>query len=188
MSWWETAAACGSSLTVHALIAAASTPRLDDRTVERLDTAYGGPIGALHSMLDSLIDQDEDAQIGQPSLIALYPSRQAAAQAMGEMARDARRAARALPHARRHAVLLAAMASLYLSDPQADRPQAAAVATAARSGIGALARPALAVFALRRLGARRTTPRVRARAGAHDARAGERAEPEQPAGACARAG
>ncbi|MDQ6810525.1 MAG: DUF2600 family protein, partial [Actinomycetota bacterium] len=92
MSWWETAAACGSSLTVHALIAAAGTPRLDDTAVERLYHAYGAQIGALHSMLDSLIDQDEDALLGQPSLIALYPTAQAAAEAMREMAREAMRA------------------------------------------------------------------------------------------------
>jgi tetraprenyl-beta-curcumene synthase len=187
MRWWETAAACGSSLGVHALIAAAAEPGVEEATVKRLTGAYGGPIGALHSMLDSLIDEEEDEQLGQPSLIASYASRQAAADALGEMANTAMGTARALPHGRHHAVLVAAMASLYLSDPQAGTPRAAPIAAAVRGGIGSLTKPAMGVFAARRLTARRPTPRVRARARAHAARA-EPAEPEQPAAACARAG
>jgi tetraprenyl-beta-curcumene synthase len=186
ISWWESAAACGSSLAVHALIAAAAERSLDERTVRRLIAAYGGPVGALHSLLDSLIDQDEDALLGQPSLIALYPSAQAAAHAMGEMADSAMLAGRALPHGRRHAVLVAAMSSLYLSDPQARTPRAAPMAASARAGIGALATPAMGVFALRRLTAPRGMQRASARARAYSARA-EPAEPEQPADVCARA-
>lgn len=182
MSWWETAAACGSSLSVHALIAAAGTPRLDPTTVARLEHAYGAQVGALHSLLDSLIDQDDDALIGQPSLIALYPSARAATVAMGELARDAVAAAHALPHARRHAVIVAAMASLYLSAPQARTPRAEPVARAVRAGIGRLAIPAMAVFALRRAGILRAMSRVRAPARTNAARA----EPEQPASVCAR--
>jgi tetraprenyl-beta-curcumene synthase len=181
MNWWETAAACGSSLTVHALIAAAATDGLDQQAVQRLTGAYGGSIGALHSMLDSLIDQDEDALIGQASLISLYPTRHAAG-AMAELARCATGKARALPQGRRHSVLLAAMASLYLSDPQTRTPRAAPVTAAVRDAIGPLAKPAMVVFALRRLYARGITPRARSTARLHNA-GDERAEPEQPAGA-----
>lgn len=185
MSWWESAGAAGSSLTVYALIAAAGARTLDRQTVERLIDAYGGPIGALHSLLDSLIDESEDADIGQASLIGCYPSRPAAAKAMGEIAARAMTAARALPDGRRHAVLVSAMASLYLQDPHARTPRAAPVTAAVREGIGSLATPTMAVFALRRLAAVRTTPRARERA--RRARA-EPAEPERPAGVCARAG
>ena len=187
MSWWETSAACGSSLTVHALIAAAASPGLDQHDVLRLVSVYSGPVGALHSLLDSLIDQQEDELLGQASLISLYPSAESAVLAMGELAHGARRAARALPQGRRHAVLVAAMASMYLSDPQARTARAAAVAASVRTGIGALARPTMWVFAVRQLSAPRTTPRSRARARAQRARAG-RAEPEQPDSAYARAG
>jgi len=177
----ETAAAAGSSLPVLALIAAAATPALDRRTPERLHAAYGGPIGALHSMLDSLLDEEEDALIGQPSLIGLYSSRWAAGEAMGEMAARAMADAQALPHGRCHAVLVASMASLYLSDPQARTPRAAPVARAVRAGIGPTARPALAVFAVRRL----TAPRSRRRqSGAAVLLAADPVEPDPAAGAC----
>jgi tetraprenyl-beta-curcumene synthase len=185
MSWSETAAACGSSLAVHALIAAASTPSLDETTVVRLSHAYGAQIGALHSMLDSLIDQDEDARLGQPSLIGLYPTPQAAAESMGDMAHDAMLAARSLPRGRHHAVLLAGMASLYLSDPQAREPRAAPVTAAVRAGIGGLATPAMVVFALWRLTGRPPTARTKATVRVHAAHV-DPTDPERPAGACAR--
>jgi hypothetical protein len=174
MSWWESAGAAGSSLTVHALIAAAGQPTLDADTVDALVAAYGGPIGALHSLLDSLIDESEDARTGQASLIGFYPSRTVAAQAMGEIARRARGAARRLSQGRAHTVLLAAMASLYLSDPAARAPRATPITRAVRSAIGMLLTPALAVFALRRASA--TLPRARRRAGV-----ARPFDPEQPA-------
>jgi hypothetical protein len=187
MSWPETAAACGSSLTVHALIAAAATPGLRPSEVQRLASVYGGPVGALHSMLDSLIDEAEDAAIGQPSLIALYPSRRAAADAMGQLAADARRATRGLVHGRQHAVLLAAMTSLYLSDSHARTPGSAPIANAVRTGVGRLTTPAMAVFVLRALTARHGTP-VATHNPVPEARVElSEPDPERPAGACARA-
>jgi tetraprenyl-beta-curcumene synthase len=186
LSWWETAAACGSSMTVHALIAAAATPGLDRSDMHRIAAVYGGPVGALHSMLDSLIDQDEDAALGQPQLIGLYPSPQDAGEAMGEMAADAMRAVRGLPDGRRHAVLVAAMAGLYLSDPRAGAPGAAPITAAVRGGIGGLAAPAIGVFVLRRLAARSTRPKRRPGPCADGVRA-ECVEPEQPAAGFARA-
>jgi tetraprenyl-beta-curcumene synthase len=156
LGWRETAAARGSSLAVHALIAAAAERSLDPQTVPRLLAAYGGPIGALHSMLDSLVDQDEDARLGQTSLIALYDSPEHAETVLARTARLARTAARELPGGRRHAVLVAAMAASYLSDSRAQSPQAAPVAEAVRNAIGSLAAPAMAVFAVRRLACQRS--------------------------------
>ena len=56
LEWWETAAAAGSSLGVHALIAAAASPMLDEQDVAAIEAAYFPWIGALHSLLDSLVD------------------------------------------------------------------------------------------------------------------------------------
>jgi tetraprenyl-beta-curcumene synthase len=181
MHWCETAAAAGSSLAVLALIVAAATPALEQLTPERLHAAYAGSIGALHSMLDSLLDEQEDAAIGQPSLIGLYPSRSAAGEAMGALAARAMAAARALPHGRRHAVLVASMASLYISDPHAAAPPAAPIARAVRAGIGPPARPALAVFAIRRLVAVRSRRR---RPAAAISPAGDPVESDSAARAC----
>ncbi len=174
--WWEAAGAAGSSLAVHALIAASATPSLDSATVRALTGAYGGAIGALHSLLDSLIDQDEDAAGGQPSLIGFYPSPAAAAHGMGNLASRALAAAMTLPQSRRHAVLVASMASMYLSAPAARTPGAAPVADSVRAAIGPLATPAMLVFALWRRAARAGRCPKRERGGP--------IEHEQSPGAC----
>ncbi len=182
MSWWESAGAAGSSLAVHALIAAAADPTLEPQTVERLLASYGGPIGAVHTLLDSLVDESEDARIGQVSLVGCYASQPAAAERMGQMAARAMLATRTLPHARRHAVLVASMMSLYTSDPHARTDAAAPIAAAVRAAAGPVGALAHAVFALRRWVARAPRWRRSDRCGDQQAR-----EPEHPATACASA-
>jgi hypothetical protein len=56
-------------------------------------------------------------------------------------------------------VLVAAMISLYTSDPHAREPAAAPIARAVRAAVGPTAAPVDAVFALRRLAARVARPR-----------------------------
>ncbi len=64
LAWWEIAAACGSSLEVLSLIAAAAVPSLRASDVAAIEGAYFPWIGALHSLLDSIVDQAEDAATG----------------------------------------------------------------------------------------------------------------------------
>jgi tetraprenyl-beta-curcumene synthase len=154
LEWWEAAAAAGSSLGVHALIAAAAKPSLHVEDVVAIEDAYFPWIGALHSLLDSLVDEAEDAASGQFSLVGCYRSLGDAASNMGRLAERALGAARELPHGRRQAVLLAAMACSYLSAPEASSPDALAAARSVRHALGGLARPALVVFKLRALTAR----------------------------------
>jgi tetraprenyl-beta-curcumene synthase len=153
LQWWETAAAAGSSLGVHALIAAGADPHLDGRTVELLECAYFPWIGGLHSLLDNLIDKHEDEAAGHRSLVEYYGP-QRAAQRMRWMAEQATLVARELPHSRRHSVILAAMIGNYLSTPEAHSPQLVPVTEAVLATTGTLARPTMLVFELRRLPSR----------------------------------
>jgi len=139
LEWWETAAAGGSSLGVYALIAAAAEPAVAPGEAGAIEEAYFPWIGALHSLLDSLVDLDEDAAAGHPSLMGHYASRQDAGARMTLLAERAVRTALALPHGERHAVTLAAMASYYLSTPAARAPGAQAVS---REVLGAIDRSA----------------------------------------------
>jgi tetraprenyl-beta-curcumene synthase len=155
LRWWETAAAGGSSLCVYALIALAAERDLDgswtgasarattDAGVHEdgsaVQDAYFPWIGALHSLLDNLVDVAEDRATGQHNLIGLYASPQEAATRMGRLAERSLGAARALPDARGHTLLLAAMASFYLSTPEAATPAALPLA---RAVLGALDGPA----------------------------------------------
>ncbi len=162
LRWWETAAAAGSSLCVYALIALAAEPDLavsltSSEAVQAVQDAYFPWIGALHSLLDNLVDAAEDRATGQHSLIGRYASPQEAAARMRWLAERSLHAARTLPNARAHTLLLAAMASFYLSTPEAATPEAQPVA---RAVLGALDGPAdLAMLVFRaRLRARGLLP------------------------------
>ena len=163
LRWWETAAAGGSSLCVYALIALAAERDLDGpwtgagarattdaggkgvgsaaslETVAAVQDAYFPWIGALHSLLDNLVDVAEDRATGQHNLIGLYGSPLQAAERIGRLAERSLGAARGLPDAHAHALVLAAMASFYLSTPEAATPAALPVA---RAVLGALDGPA----------------------------------------------
>jgi tetraprenyl-beta-curcumene synthase len=160
LRWWETAAAAGSSLGVHVLIALAAERELDQDDVVGVEGAYFPWIGALHSLLDSTVDVAEDRRDGQRNLLGYYASTPLAAARLGSIAARAGHEARALarphqgPRGRRHEMIVTAMASYYLSAPQASTPQARAIAASVTGAAGPLSRPALALFKAARLPSR----------------------------------
>jgi tetraprenyl-beta-curcumene synthase len=150
-NWWEVAAAAGSSLPVHALIAAAASPELPTQQAAAIDAAYFPCIGALHSLLDSLVDAHEDAATGQLRLLDCYHSPGHAADGLQQLAAGALSAAQELPHRSEHTLLVTAMACSYLAAPEASAGGAQSIARCVRESLGPLARPMLLVFKLRRL-------------------------------------
>jgi tetraprenyl-beta-curcumene synthase len=156
LQWWQAAAAGGSSLAVHALIATAASADVDAAQTTAIEDAYFPWICALHSLLDSLVDIDEDRRAGQRNLLSYHSSPEQAAFAMKMLARRASAEARDLPDASRHVVILTAMAAYYLSSGQAAKPDAAATAQNVAAAVGSLLAPALALFKARRLVARLT--------------------------------
>jgi tetraprenyl-beta-curcumene synthase len=155
LRWWETAGAAGSSLGVLALIAAAVDPALRPEAVTAIEGAYFPWIGALHSLLDSLIDRAEDAATGTRGLIDYYPSLDEAAARMTLIAGESLRLTRGLPHGRQHALMLAAMASHYLSMPEALAPDARPTTHRILEAMGGIAVPPMLVMGARRQMARR---------------------------------
>jgi tetraprenyl-beta-curcumene synthase len=153
LHWWQIAAAGGSSLTVHALIAAAASPDVTASEAAAIEGAYFPWICALHSLLDSLVDVEEDARAGQRSLLSYHVSPQQASFAMKMLAQRAAAAARGLPEARRHGVILTGMAAYYLSSPDAWTPGARATSGKVSAALGPLVAPALVLFRARRLAA-----------------------------------
>jgi tetraprenyl-beta-curcumene synthase len=154
LMWWEAAAAAGSSLAVCALLAAAAAPSLRDGDVAAIEAAYFPWVGALHSLLDSVVDEAEDAATGQLSLLGCYRSAPEAAGRMRWLALRALQAARALPAGRRHTVLVVAMACSYLSAPEVSTPDSLVLARAVRDTLGGIAAPALLIFRIRLLASR----------------------------------
>jgi tetraprenyl-beta-curcumene synthase len=166
LSWWETAAAGGSSLAVHALLAVAARPGLNQCDSTAIEEAYFPSIGALHSLLDSVVDVAEDERQGQRSLVGCYPSSSHAARRLRSLAHTAARATATLPDGRRHRVILTAMAGYYLSSVEGASPPARALTGGVTDALGGPGRPTLSLCTAARSAARLTgalSPRRAAR-------------------------
>lgn len=149
LRWWETGAAAGSSLSVFAAIGAASERQVDVLAAAAIDAAYFPWIGALHTLLDSLVDHPIDVSAGHHSLVGHYGSATEVARHMGEIAKRAVREASALPRSRAHTMLLAAMSCFYLVAPEALLPYAVPACAAIEAAIGDLAGPTMAIMRAR---------------------------------------
>jgi tetraprenyl-beta-curcumene synthase len=122
--WWEMGAAGGSSLAAFALIAAAADPATESHQVGAIDSAYFPWIGATNSLLDSLIDQAEDAAPGQHRLLDYYDSAEQLAARLELITGEARQRAQAVDASHGHTLILAAMMSFYLTQAEARLPDA----------------------------------------------------------------
>jgi tetraprenyl-beta-curcumene synthase len=145
LAWWELAAAAGSSLPVHVVIGISAAGTLDAADLASIERAYFPAIGALHSLLDSLIDTAEDEREGQPNLMSHYASSTRAAARLCALARTGAAAVDALDD-RRHKVILIAMVSHYLSMPTVRAGTGRAIADSVIDAVGPIGRPAVALF------------------------------------------
>jgi tetraprenyl-beta-curcumene synthase len=151
LRWWEAGAGAGSTLALHVLIGVAGDPGMHRCDAHAIDAAYFPWIGALHSLLDSLVDRGEDRAMGMRGLIDCYLTPSEAAARMRTIAREALRRARLLPQGSRHALILAAMTSFYLCDmrsPGARLPSA--VIASVLEEMGSLVTPNMAMLRVRR--------------------------------------
>jgi tetraprenyl-beta-curcumene synthase len=148
---WEMAAAAGSTLTVFALIAGAAERRLCPSAASEIENAYFPWIGALHSLLDSLVDHEEDIALEGRALVDYYSSPIHAAARMGMIAGEAVRRAEKLPDGRGHALIVAAMASFYMCELRDSTSiHARVVAPNVLEAIGGLATPTMVILGARR--------------------------------------
>ncbi|MGH2880606.1 MAG: DUF2600 family protein [Solirubrobacteraceae bacterium] len=147
--WWETGAACGSSLALLALLAAAADPKLTEADAGAVDAIYWPWAGALHTLLDNLIDRAEDAGTSQHNLTHHYTDAIETSERLGLLTVESiKRFTNAPPH---HRLILAGMIALYLSDEQAQTAFARPVSEEVLSTIDGLARPSLLLLRVRRL-------------------------------------
>ncbi len=151
LKWWETAAAGGSSLGVFALVALAGDTRVHAGDVAAVEDAYFPWIGALHSLLDNLVDRCEDEENGQRSLVDYYASPEDAATHMKALAGRATSLAGSLSAEPRYTIVLAAMASYYLSMAEASEPDVLPVSREILGSVGGPVGAALTIFRARRL-------------------------------------
>ncbi len=147
--WWELAAGGISCLSLHALFAAAAS-KTTLAEAERIDTAYSPPICAISALLDSLIDYPHDASGTNHSFVGHYDTCSQAAERFAAITTEARALSSTLRHHCRHMVILAGIASFYLSAPEARTEFAEPVATRTLDCLGPASAPILAVMRLRR--------------------------------------
>lgn len=149
LRWWETWASCGSSLDTLALLAAAADQSTNGPHAEAIEALYWPWAGAVHALLDCLIDRADDAANYRPNLIDLYASPHETAERMGFLAAESVR--RAAAAGTDHSLILAGMVSLYLSDREAWVPASRPAAESILDALGELAAPAMLVLRTRRL-------------------------------------
>jgi tetraprenyl-beta-curcumene synthase len=118
-NWYELTGAASASLTIHALFALAAKPRVTRDEIVNVHGAYNPWISAATTMLDSFVDQAEDALNGDHSYVGHYPSREVGLARVSELVIRAMREASALPDGERHVLIVAAMLAMYLSKDSA---------------------------------------------------------------------
>lgn len=114
-SWFELTAAASTDLTIFALLALASEPTCPDDQITRTSLAYFPWISILTAMLDSYVDQIEDATSGDHSYVAHYSRPELATQRICLLIRRCLQEAGSLKDGEKHIVIAASMFAMYLS-------------------------------------------------------------------------
>ncbi len=117
--WFELSGAASASLTVHALFALAAEDKVTHTQIRSVCGAYFPWISAATTMLDSYVNQLEDARNGDHSYVSHYPSQELAALRTGCLLRRSLKEAAELPNSECHILIVAAMAAMYLSKDSA---------------------------------------------------------------------
>jgi tetraprenyl-beta-curcumene synthase len=118
-TWFELTGAASASLTIHALLALSAEAECEDSDFARAQCAYFPWISAATTMLDSYVDQVEDALNGDHSYVGHYPGSRAAARRIRELIKRSFEEAHGLPCAERHKLIVACMVAMYLSKDSA---------------------------------------------------------------------
>lgn len=114
LTWWEGAAACGSTLPTFAL-AFGALRGCDERGARMLYETYFPYISAFHILLDYFIDQDEDRRYAELNFVACYPGRAAAREGISRIGRAALERARRCDDPSHHIFAVRAMCAFYCS-------------------------------------------------------------------------
>jgi tetraprenyl-beta-curcumene synthase len=146
LQWRELAAGAASSvLAVHALIAAAADPRTTRQEAGEIEATYLS-ICVLITVLDSLVDHEEDMTADQPGFIRLYEDRDQLAQTLADVAQRAVGQAAALRDGPHHVMTLAGIVAYYTSAPGARGEVARPIAEELQAQLRPLITPTLAVM------------------------------------------
>ncbi|MHB1505248.1 MAG: DUF2600 family protein [Sulfobacillus sp.] len=119
VTWWEFAAATGSTLGVFSLLGEARRPKPSPAQIAGLRDAYFPWIGGLHIMLDYLVDQEEDERGRDFNFVSCYADQAAVVAALTQLHSTGQQLVAALPDAEIHQWILAGLPTFYLADRKA---------------------------------------------------------------------
>ena len=156
-SWWELTGAASAGLATFALLALACEPDPDEREIERTHAAYFPWASAVACMLDSYADQAEDAENGDHSYLAHYPTPDAAMTGTCVLLRRCLCELRRLQNGEKHLVIVCSMVALYLSKDSARTAQTRAYSSRIALAGGSLSRALIPVLRLWRAAHRLTS-------------------------------
>ncbi|HTA35750.1 MAG TPA: DUF2600 family protein [Solirubrobacteraceae bacterium] len=146
LEWREYLAGAASSvLVIHALIALAGDERTTPAQAETIDGVYLA-LGVLSTMLDSVVDYEQDAASGTLTFISHYEDRAELGERLARVARDAARRAHDAPASAHHLMTLAGVAAYYTSAPSAAGALAWPVTCRVRRELRPLITPTLALM------------------------------------------
>jgi tetraprenyl-beta-curcumene synthase len=121
-SWFELSGACSAGLTIFALLALATEATCDADEVDRTRRTYFPWTSVAATMLDSYVDQIEDADSGDHVYVSHYPSRACAVERVAWLLHRCMSEAAELRGGEKHILIAASMAALYLSKDSAGMP------------------------------------------------------------------
>jgi tetraprenyl-beta-curcumene synthase len=149
--WCELPGAASASPTIHALLALAAEPGVTAFDVRRIRNVYYPWVSAATTMLDSYVDQIEDAANGDHIYIAHYDTPQLAQRRIRRLIQRSLAEARALPDGERHELAVACMVAMYLSKDSARTEALRASAASFIAAGGALTGVLLPILRLWRI-------------------------------------
>ncbi len=146
LGWREfLAGAVSSGLVLHVLIAAAANPRTSPADAQAIDDLYL-PICALTTLLDGLVDYEQDLQqMGRPGYIRFYENDEALTLAIVNLVRQASTQAPKTQHAGHHLLTLSGILAYYSSAPTANSNAHRKLLRASRK-LGVLGTPTHAIL------------------------------------------
>ncbi len=119
LSWWEFGAAAGSQFHIYGALYAAFCSQFN--RIGDTYNAYFPALAALHVLLDSFIDQEEDRAHGELSWVECYPSEDDFLRRARVLAERSRAAFAGLPMPRVHRFALRIMSLFYLTHPKIEQ-------------------------------------------------------------------
>jgi tetraprenyl-beta-curcumene synthase len=150
-TWFELSGAASAGLTIFALLTLAAEPACDEAEIQRTYHTYFPWTSAAATMLDSYVDQVEDAANGDHIYISHYQTADQATRHIQLLIRRCLREARTLRNAEMHTLITASMIALYLSKDSARGSAMSATSKALADAGGSLTRALVPILRLWRI-------------------------------------